>query len=138
MQVTRAASSMMPENIGEGFVRRFCAKIGESELREAEEFEVMSVPSDVGEVLHPITGDKESGVAVERLVEQDVQVREDKEADVGVRAEVVVGKGDEAVGRRLLSLPPAVAGALEGEGDGPSGMNGGEETLAAAVAKDRL
>ena len=113
-------------------------------LNKGIEEKVLAIEHGIGELRNPVAEDKHPTGALEHQVELNVAMAEDEEVDVGVRAEVVLGKDDEflavltLIGRFLavFAFHTTVACPFQAEGHAPAGMDAGEEALAQAIVED--
>ena len=109
-------------------------------------FEARAVEAGVGEVSEPVAEHEHLGGGGELAACHHVQVSEEEIAGVGVVGQVCVAEGLQAAqghlgafgaGAELWLLSRGGAPA-QCEGDGPSGIDGGVEVLAEAVAEEPL
>ena len=63
------------------------------------EEKVLAIEHGIGELRNPVTENKHPTGALEHQVEFNVAMTEDEEVDVGVRAEIILGKDDEFLAR---------------------------------------
>ena len=113
-------------------------------LNKGIEEKVLAIEHGIGELRNPVAEDKHPTGALEHQVELNVAMAEDEEVDVGVRAEVVLGKDDEflavlaLIGRLLavFAFHATVACPFQAKGHAPAGMDAGEEALTQAIVED--